>query len=70
VQLAALKVPVPLLAKVTVPVGVIAVPGDVSVTIAVHVVTLLTTTVAGAQLTAVVVVLGVTVIEPDPVLVA
>ena len=39
--------------KVTVPVGVIIVPGDVSVTIAVQVVAWLTTTVEGVQATTV-----------------
>lgn len=39
--------------KVTVPVGVTIVPGDVSVTIAVQVVAWLTTTVEGVQATAV-----------------
>lgn len=49
-QLAALKVPVALLVKLTVLVGVIAVPGDVSVTVAVQVVAWLTTTGLGVQL--------------------
>ena len=50
-----MKVPVPLLAKVTVPVGALAVPGEVSVTVAVQVTALLTTTVEGLQLTLVLV---------------
>ena len=45
-----LNVPVPLLVKLTVPVGVIGVPAAlVSATVAVHDVTLFTTIVAGAQ---------------------
>ena len=54
VQLAAEKVP-PLFAKLTVPVGVMAVPGPVSVTVAVQLVGLPTGTEAGEQLTVVVV---------------
>src|SRR2546427_13143586 len=50
VHVVLLKVPVPLLVKVTVPVGVIGVPAAlVSATVAVHDVTLFTTIVAGAQ---------------------
>ena len=64
------KVPVPLVVQLTVPVGVIGVPAaPVSATVAVHVVTLLTTILAGAQTTVVLVVLGLMVIVPDvPVL--
>ena len=51
-----MKVPVPLLAKLTVPVGALWVPAEVSVTVAVHVVGEFTATEAGLQLTAVVVV--------------
>src|SRR6267143_2031230 len=51
VQLAALKVPVPLLVKLTVPVGVVFVPTSVSVTVAVQVVGCPTTTDDGEQLT-------------------
>jgi hypothetical protein len=36
VQCVALKTPRPLLEKLTVPVGVVALPGDVSLTVAVH----------------------------------
>ena len=43
----ALKVPVPLLVKVTLPVGVIAVPGEVSVIVTTQLVTLFTTMVVG-----------------------
>ena len=38
VQVVELKVPGPLLLQATVPVGVMGVPGDVSITVAVHVV--------------------------------
>ena len=64
------NVPVPLVVQLTVPVGVIGVPAaPVSATVAVHVVTLLTTMLAGAQTTVVLVGLGLTVIVPDaPVL--
>ncbi len=48
-----LKVTVPLLAMVSVPYRVIADPGEVSVTVAVHVVGLFTTTEDGVQLIAV-----------------
>src|SRR5207249_5234422 len=54
VQLAAEKVP-PLFVKLTVPVGVVATPGVVSVTVAVQLVGLPTGTEAGVQLTLVVV---------------
>ena len=50
------NVPVPLLLNATVPVGALVVGGDVSVTVAVHVVGWLTTTVDGLQLIPVVVV--------------
>lgn len=49
----ALKVPVPLLAKLTVPVGVTAVPVSLSVTVAVQLVATFTSTGFGAQETAV-----------------
>ena len=64
------NVPVPLVVQLTVPVGVIGVPAaPVSATVAVHVVTLMTTMLAGAQTTVVLVGLGLTVIVPDvPVL--
>ena len=55
VQLVALKVPAPLLVKLTVPVGVVFVPTSVSVTVAVQVVGCPTTTDDGEQLTPVVV---------------
>ena len=58
----AVNVPVPLLLKVTLPPGVIGVPGDVSVTVTVQLVTLLTTIVVGWQDIAVVVLRLVTVI--------
>jgi len=50
-QLVGLKVPVPLLLQITNPVGVIGVPGDVSVTLAWHVVECLGRSVFGEQLT-------------------
>ncbi len=50
-----MKGPNPLLVKVTVPVGVIGVPGELSLTVAVHVVDVLNGIVAGLQPTAVVV---------------
>ena len=55
------KVPVPELVKLTVPVGVIAVGGEVSATVTVHVVAWLRATVDGVQLTVVDVVRSVTV---------
>src|SRR3989442_5559746 len=58
VQLVELKVPGPLLLQLTVPVGVIGVPGDVSVTVAVHVVEWKSWIVVGEQLTLVEVVRG------------
>jgi len=45
------KVPVPLVVKLTVPDGVTAVPLEVSVTVAVQIVAWFTATVTGAQLT-------------------
>jgi hypothetical protein len=67
VQLVALKVPVPLVVKLTVPVGVVLVPVAVSVTVAVHVVEPPRTTVDGAQLTVVLVdrLATVTVVDPS-----
>ena len=64
------KVPVPLLANETVPVGALVVPPDVSVTVAVHEVAEFTTTEDGVQLTPVVVVRVVTVSEALPELAA
>ena len=64
------NVPVPELVKVTVPVGVIAVPVDESVTVAVHDVDEPVLTDAGLQVTLVVVVRTVTVTDALPVLVA
>ena len=66
VQLAGVKVPAPLEVKVTVPVGVLAVPAPVSVTVAVQVVDPPTGTVAGVQLTVVLVgrLVTVTVVVP------
>lgn len=55
------KMPVPLLVNETVPLGVMTVPGDVSVAVALHIVCWLTTTVAELHVTAVVVARGVTV---------
>ena len=55
VQLGALNVPARLLVKPTVPVGVMAVPGEVSVTVAVQVAAWPTITGLGVQLTPVVV---------------
>ena len=51
VQVVELKLPEPLLLKVTVPVGVTFVPADVSVTVAVHVEAMFTGSVAGVQVT-------------------
>lgn len=51
VQLVALKMPAPLLVKLMVPVGVIAVPGEVSVTVAEQIVCWLTTTEDGVHVT-------------------
>jgi hypothetical protein len=63
------KVPVPLLPNATVPVGALAVPVEVSVTVAVQVVGEFTGKEAGVQLTAVVVVRVVTVSAKVPELV-
>ena len=65
-----MKVPVPLLVNETVPVGALAVPPEVSVTVAVHDVGAFTATDAGEQLTAVVVVRLVTVNAAVPELAA
>jgi len=51
VQLVALKVPVLLLVKLTVPVGVVPPAPDASVTVTVHVDGVLSRTLAGEQLT-------------------
>ena len=61
VQLGLLKLPLPLLEKLTVPVGVAFVPPSESLIVAVQVVGTPTLTDAGAQLTAVAVVRGFTV---------
>jgi hypothetical protein len=55
------NVPVELVVKLTLPVGVITVPGEVSVTVAVQLVPWLTTTVEGEHATLVEVVRGLTV---------
>jgi hypothetical protein len=57
VQVAELNVPVLLVVNVTVPVGVIAPVPEESATVAVHVLAVLSRTLAGLQLTVVVVVL-------------
>ena len=64
-----LNVPVPLLVKVTLPPGVIAVPGEVSVTVTTQLVTLFTTMVVGWQEIVVVVARTETVIVAWPELV-
>ena len=64
-----MNVPVPLLVRPMVPLGVIAVPGDVSVTVTVQLVELLTTIVVGWQDIVVVVARGWTVITALPELV-
>jgi hypothetical protein len=62
VQLAAgVKVPVELVVKLTLPVGVITVPTEVSVTVAVQLVPWFTTTVEGEHATLIEVVRGLTV---------
>ena len=61
-----LKVPALLLPQLTKPVGVIGVPGEVSVTVAVHVVGTFNRTVPGMQLTLVEVVRFVTTRLNDP----
>src|SRR2546425_1075271 len=62
-----MKVPAPLLLKLTVPVGVLGVPVSVSLTVAVQVVDCPTTTDAGLQLTLVLVerLLTVTMLVPE-----
>ncbi len=65
----ALNVPVPVLVRVTEPPGVIAVPGEVSVTVTVQLVTLFTTMVVGWQDIVVLVVRTVTLIVAVPELV-
>ncbi len=66
-QLVALKLPAESLAKLTVPLGVLAVPVSVSLTVAVQVLALPTDTLAGVQLTVVVVVrvVAVTLVVPE-----
>ena len=64
-----MKVPVPVLLRPIVPLGVIAVPGEVSVTVTVQLVELFTTIVVGWHDIAVVVVRSVTVIVVVPWLV-
>jgi hypothetical protein len=64
------NVPVPLLANDTVPVGVTAVPGELSVTVAVHVTVPPMLIEDGEQVTLVMVVRDVTVMDAVPVLVA
>lgn len=51
VQLAGVKLPLPLVPKLTVPVGVVLVPAAVSLTVAVQRVSLSTGTLPGVQLT-------------------
>ena len=63
------KVPAPLLARVTVPPGVMSVPGEVSLTVTVHVVGEFTATDEGEQTTVVVVVRTMMVITALPELV-
>jgi len=53
VQLEGVKLPLPLVLKVTVPVGAVLVPAAVSFTVAVQTVSLSTGTLAGVQLTVV-----------------
>ena len=68
VQLELLKVPAPLLLKLTVPVGVLLVPVSVSLTVAVQVVAWPTTTDAGLQPTLVLVdrfAVTITPVEPE-----
>jgi hypothetical protein len=60
VQLAGVKFPLPLLAKLTLPVGVLVAPESVSVTVALQLVADPTLTEVGVQLIEVVVVLGLT----------
>jgi hypothetical protein len=70
VQLAGLNVPLPLLVKLTVPVGVIGVPVSLSVTVAVQVVGAPAGTVGGEQSTVVAVERFVTVTMSVPLLLA
>jgi hypothetical protein len=70
VQLALLKDPLPLEAKVTVPLGTLAAPRLVSVTVAVQVVALFTGTLGGTQSRAVLVARFVTVRAKVPLLIA
>ena len=65
-QLGALNVPVEFEVKLTLPVGVEADPGEMSATVAVHVLAVLTVTDDGEQTTVVVVVRSVTVIAVLP----
>jgi hypothetical protein len=67
VHVTLLKVPAPLLAKRTVPLGLLCVPLSVSLTVAVHVVGASTGTVLGVQLTLVLVerLVAVTVSSPE-----
>jgi len=64
------KVPIPLLVNVTVPVGALVVPAEVSVTVAVQLVAEFTGREDGAHDTAVVVVRLLTVTTAEPVLAA
>ena len=66
IQLEKLKLPALLLFQVTIPEGVRAIPGEMSVTVAVQVVGLFTATVPGPQLTLVVVERFVTCIAVEP----
>ena len=70
VQLALLNVPAPLELKLTVPLGTLAVPGLVSLTVTVQVVALFTGTVGGVQSTVVCVARFVTVRRNVPLLAA
>jgi hypothetical protein len=70
VQLAGMNVPLPLVLKLTVPVGAVFVPPDVSSTVAVQMVASFTATVSGAQVTVVDVDRFATVTVADPVLVS
>ena len=65
-QAVLLKVPTPVVAKVTVPLGVVFVPVSVSVTVAVQVVGTPTGTEVGEQLTVVVVERGTAVMSAAP----
>lgn len=70
VQLVGLKVPVEFEVKLTVPVGVDPIPGEESITVAVHVLAVLTVTEEGEQAREVLVALSVTVRPNVPKLVA